>query len=415
MKKHLFIAILVFTNLASTLAQNKSELFAQQNYQALIKSCTPPSHSDDYIWLAQSYKAQGDLLKALNILQASPDTSTTSQTQALKADINFSLGHFVQAREYYKATAKDDASFFRLMQVYENTGNYMECITKINQRIDSTSTNVALLSILANSYLKKDAKIMAKNTYHRIYAIDSLNTNAAYKVAYLLFKEQKEAPIREALEIINKILENDPDNMRFVRLQGRIYYLLEKYRASMHAYEKLYKAGYTDEVTLQKLGYSEYKNGFCREAAEHLEKAYIKDPTNYYTNLYLGMSHTALNNPKLALDFLDQAEELLKPAPEQLANLCWERQWCYIKQKQYLKADSCLHQLLKYSNDDMNYYHIATNYDKNLKDKDNAIKYYETFIDRREKDPKSKSRTNSFVELAKYRIKQLKEDKFWGE
>ena len=411
MKRLSFLGLLIFCNLISNFAQDKTKLFALQQYDQLIESCSPPSDSDDFIWLAQAYKAKGDLLNALNTLSASPDTSKTSLTQALKADLNFSLGHYKQAEAYYIATAEDDVSFYKLMQIYENTGNYIECINKINQRIDSTSTNVTLLSILANSYLKKGAKIMAKRTYNRIYATDSLNTSAAYKLAYLLFNEKKENTISEALIIINNVLKSNPNNMRFVRLQARIYYIIEKYKKAMHAYETLYKAGYNDEVTLQKLGYSEYKNGFCKEAIEHLSIALEKDPTSYYTNLYLGMSYSAINNTNKAFHFLDQAEILLSPSPEQLATICWERQWCYIKQKEFLKADSCLHQLLVYSNDDMTYYQIATNYDKNLKDKDNAIKYYHIFINR--KSPEDEN--NSYVKIAQYRIKQLNEDKFWGE
>lgn len=406
--------VLLFS-IAQSLAHDKNELYTLQQYDELIEACTPPTSHEDYIYLAQAYKAKGDVLEALKQIEASPDTAARSQTQQIKADLHFSLGHYNASKSYYLETIDDDASFYKLMQVYENTGNYMQCITKINARIDSSSTNVTLLTLLADSYYQMNAMVMARQSYNRIYTIDSMNTSAAYKLAYLLFKEQKEAEVREALSIVNSILDDDASNIRFLRMQARILYLLENYREALYSFERLYKAGYNDESTMQKLGFCEYKSGFCREAIEHLMVAYLENPVNFHTNMYLGMSHQALGNYDEAMTYLDQAELLLQPSDEQLASICWERQWCYIKNEEYQKADSCLHQLLVYSDDAMNYYHIASNYDKNLKNKNNAIAYYQLFITKKEEESKHRVTTNSYIKIAEHRIKQLKEDKFWGE
>lgn len=410
------ILLLVLASLALShiCAQENELLFLDQEYDKIIKNSTPPQSESDFYWLAQAYRTKGENIKAINILESYPDTSATSANQALKAELYYSLGRYNEALSYYSLTKDNDASFYKLMQIYENKGDYIKCISDIINRIDSTSTNTALLSILANSYYRSDAKKMAQYTYQRLYDIDPENTAIAYKLAVLLMNTMQAGEIEKAGKLANEILENDPNNMRFTRVKARAYYLLEDYREAMQAYETLYKKGYRDEVTCQRLGMCEYKLHFFREASEHFTEALLQNANSMLTNLYLGMCYQNLGSCKESFYYLAQADSLMQPKDEHLASLCWERHWCYKKQQEYTKADSCLHAMLQYSDDALNYYHIATNYDKNLKDKDNAIKYYQMFIDINKETNRVKE-GSSFVLTSNYRIKRLKEDQFWGE
>jgi len=408
------LGLLIILLIPNLYAHDHEVLFIQQQYDDIIKECTPPQKNSDYYWAAQAYKAKGEQLSALKILESCPDTAAVSDIEALKAEIYYSLGRYSLAENYYSLTSENDASFYKLMQVYENKGNYLKCIGSITNRIDSTSTNTALLAILANSYYRSNAKIMAQNTYQRLYDIDPKNTAIAYKLAVLMMNTMKAGQIKQAANLANEVLEAEPNNMRFIRVRARAYYLLEEYREAMQDYETLYKKGYQDEVTCQRLGMCEYKLHFFREASQHFTDALLQNVNSMHSNLYLGMCYQNLGECNKSLYYLAQADSLMQPTDEHLATLCWERQWCYIKQQQYHKADSCLHAMLKYSDDILNYYHIATNYDKNLKDKNKAITYYQLFIDQNNETKKLKE-DSGFIRNASYRIKRLEEDKFWGE
>lgn len=408
-KKPLLILVFI-TILLNISAQHYEVMFIQQQYDEIIEKSQHSKNATDYYWAAQAYKAKGENTKALSSLESYQDSSATSNIQALKAELYYSLGRYTEAEQYYQLTSASDASFYKLMQVYENKGNYIRCINDITMRIDSTSTNIALLSILANSYYRSQAKVMAQNTYQRLYDIDPNNTAVAYKLCVMLINTMLEGEIRNASKIAENVLVNDPENIRFVRVNARALFLLEKYKGAMAAYETLYKNGYRDEVTCQRLGICEYKGGFYREAVEHFSESLLQNANSLHTNMYLGKCYHHLSNSDKSLYFLAQADSLLQPKEEHLATLCWERHWCYLQQKEYEKVDSCLQQMLQYDDDALNYYHIANNYDKNLRNKEMAIKYYQLYIDKTDKKEQ-----NGFVMTSNYRIKKLKEDKFWGQ
>lgn len=408
------ISLLLVTLLTKIYAQENEVLFVQQKYDELIQKCTPPQGESDYYWLALSLDKQGNSLKAIKYLEALNDSNLLPQTSLLKADLYYKTGQYKSAKPIFKANSKSNNSFLKLMRIYEFNADYITAVDSIKLRLDSDSTNIELLSILANCYYRLDATVLATQTYEKIYTQNPNDLSTANKLSILLLNSRKEGNIRRAIEIADSVLSHNADNKRFLRTKGRGHYILNDYHRALPCFKSLYTHGYNNLSNCKHLGICEYKTGAYDSARIHLLEAYIIEPTDIQTNLFVGKSFLETGQIFGALIYLKNVDTLLLPTDEMMTSLLWEKQRCYRELEAYGKVDTLLHQLIQHDSKSDYYFYIASNYENGLEDKAKALLYYEKFMTA-SSTPEEIKKTKSLREIAQGRIDLLKEDEFWNE
>lgn len=395
-------------------AQENELLFLRHQYEDIIQNCTPPTTENDYFWLAQSLDQQGQYLKAIAYLEAYNDTNRLSPINTLKADLHFKTGQYNKALPYYLASKHNANSFLRVMKILEFNGEYNATIAEITDRLKNDSTNIELLSILANSYYRCDASIMAIRTYERIHVLNPNDLSSANKLALLLLNSRKEGNVRKSIDIANTVLEKDSTNKRFLRIKGRGHYISNDYHRALPCFKSLYDGGYNNLSNCKHLGICEFKIGAYDSARIHLLEAYVIEPSDLQTNLFVGKAFLESDQIFGALLYFKNVDTLLLPTDEMMTSLLWDKQRCYRALESYTKVDTLLHELMIYDKKSDYYFYIASNYESGLKDKKKALVYYEKFMTA-SGTPQEIKKTKDLRAIAQQRMDKLKEDDFWEE
>jgi tetratricopeptide (TPR) repeat protein len=156
-------------------------------------------------------------------------------------------------------------------------------------------------------------------------------------------------------------------------------------------------------------------------AKDFLEKAYLKDTLNPDLCYTLGLACDFSVYKELGVFYLSKTIELVTPSPDFLSQVYQDlanANTGFYKYDEALTAYLTAFELTP--NDTLLIFKIASHYDNWLKDKENALVYYQKFMDTRPKKNKPLPKMPgvmvlSYYEFVERRMTEIREEMFWEE
>jgi len=230
--------------------------------------------------------------------------------------INFEEENYTQAKEYFtkltEENPKNRYGWIFLVVIYNRENNDQKSLQILQQSLTILPEDVDLLAMYGSKLselgrdeealkpLKRALKLDPENisTISSIAAVydkvkmwqesDSLYERALYKNPdnalllnnYSYSLTQRNIRINEALEMVTKALEIEPDNGAYLDTKGWIYYKMGHYEDALKYILKAVEKREDSAEVLEHLGDIYLKLNNLPEAKKYWEKALDKDPLN---------------------------------------------------------------------------------------------------------------------------------------
>ena len=401
------------------------------------------------------FMQQFEYLKALDKINRMDKNGSDLQLLDLKATALKGLNRYLEAIPVYKRSLENDSADLRnitsLANCYQSIGDYKNAQQFYKKALKLSPDNNYLYQQLADACFMDDAFESAFSNYFTAYTADSsyylskqiarcfdnlgksdtaiyyyrkanalnpVDFQTAYRLANL-YKQNKDYP--SAILVTDSFLNNDSTNMKMLKLSGYLNFLNKDYPAAILSFKKCISLSDTSDFTCKYLGYSYFKEKEFELAKDYLEKAFQKDTTNVELCYTLGLSCDYSVYKKLGIEYLGKTIELATPSPIFLSQVYQDLAAANTGYYKYEEALQCYLKAYELNpSDTILIFKIAGHYDNWIKDKNNALKYYQVFMATRPehkkplpKMPLSGGIVVSYYDYVERRMGEIKEELFW--
>ncbi len=427
MKKIHFILIYAIASLSSISAfaqknenNNLDGLLIQGNYNEVVAKCSDLLKSDSlnpeiYYKLGLAYQ---------NLMQT--EKSIKAFSNALSLDPKSTKYNFSLARYYY------------------NIGKLKPALPIFADLLKQDSTNWIFAYFLTDIFMQKGSFNNALPIYKQFYLSDTSNTTYIDKFAFcnlrlmnydtaiylyeksikineksiavrknLSFLYQKIGMIDSAIYHLTKGIEIDSSDYDLYNRRGDIYFGQNLHFKAGMDYNKVLSSGDSSKIVLKRMGIGLLYNKQNVDALKYFKAAYKTDSGDFEIPSYLGQVYYNLKQYKKSIRYYNKVLELLS---------------IFLKQADYthvLIADSYKDSSL--FNEAIKHYTISFNnkytaricmtiahiYDKEMKNYDKAIYYYQLFLNNPGKNEFSLG--PDYIQNVKKRLDYLIEQKKKGK
>ncbi|WP_431133737.1 tetratricopeptide repeat protein [Psychroserpens mesophilus] len=352
--------------------------------------------------IADSLYLNGNYSKAISTYQSYVNPNEVYDKIA-KSFI--AIGNYDEALRYYKLTVEvhpDDAlSKYEYAKLLSKTKHFKASIEVFNDlmNIDYRNPNYHYEMGLA---LEKMNDSTAMNRFRTAYDLDNTHQKAIFKIAkHFLIKRKHDISHR----YIDKGLEAYENNVELISLKAQNYYYQDYYRDAKVWFQKLIDLGESSEFIHEKLSSIHAELSEYEEAITHRKLVLDYNPYDSNALFLIGMYFERLN------DFANAETYLLKALKLKDVPLDYEYQKLGMllnRQKRYKEAIEAFEVSLKENPENTSSaFFIVTTKDHYYADIDSKIIAYQDFIDGHSTSP--------FLNFAKRRLSELKEEKFLKE
>ena len=195
------------------------------------------------------------------------------------------MGKFDQAAADLKKILdgkNDRDTHMQLAQVYEKAKNYGEMSKSIDaaEGLSTTSDEKEMIHFMRGAMLEKSKKFeLAEAEFRKLLAINPASTSALNYLGYML--ADRGTRLNEAVDMIKKALEQDPQNGAY----------------------------------LDSLGWAYYKQGNLQEAVDNLKRAQERTPRDATIHDHLGDVYAKQGNLKSAIAEWEASLKMHQTAP----------------------------------------------------------------------------------------------------
>jgi tetratricopeptide (TPR) repeat protein len=421
MKKNIFniLALLFFTHQVS-LAQDGDKnaridmLLIRGEYERVIDTCRLIITSDSTN--AEAWYRMG--LAYQNLLSDEKSIECFSRASTLAPDNSryifmlakgyLNKGKTYRAKPLLEALCTNDTMnwtyAFYLTSIYMQEGRYDESIKIYSRFYRKDTTNYVFLDKTGFACLRKGDFESAIDLYNKSLALNPKNTTAIKNLSYLYSSTYR---ADTAIKLLTRAIEIDPEDMDLYVRRGGLHYLINYNKRALNDYLTVLRSGDSTTLYLKRAGIGYSNNLQPEEAVSYLLKAYKKDSTDYETTSYLGRNYNDLNDAKRSIYYYKRTLKILTPAVQQTEIATIMLAESQKKGGFYKESIDTYKNALKISTDVKLYMLIANIYDEKLNDSQNAIFYYELFL---EKLKTAKINFKSeYIESVRKRIQFLKD------
>jgi tetratricopeptide (TPR) repeat protein len=363
-------------------------------------------------------------------------SKTEAQTSVLHvADSLYVIGNYSKAIEQYKSYDRPLEIYDKIARAYVAIGNYDEALKNYGSGIKTNPDDVLLkyeyAKLLSKTKKFKDASKMfnelvyldyrnpnyhyqlglvleqlgdstAMNRFWSTYDLDPTHQKAIYKIAKH-FVQKRQYGLAE--KYIDKGLDTYENNVELINLNALNFYYQQNYTKAIVWFEKLISLGESSEFIHEKLSTSYAQEHEFKKAIEQRLLALKFNPYDATAIYVIGTYYEKLEDFINAEKFIKQSL-LLKDVP--LDGEYQKLGMVYNRQGKYREAIEAFQISIKENPENIEAVFLSIiSKDKYYKDIDTKIKLYENFM---EQHPQS-----VYVQFAKSRLKELKQEKFLEE
>ncbi|MBN1597554.1 MAG: hypothetical protein JW894_04630 [Bacteroidales bacterium] len=420
MKTNYFLLLILFYgfSVVRLFSQSNYELlFLKGDFDQILLKAENKSTVEDIYWYSLINNQQGKVLKAISTLEEGVKSYSDNQKlELLLSDLYYETGDYTKAKPYLKKYQDNPESFIQLINILEFQNENIEAIRLLDERIQNYSSNIRYYIHLGDNYYKIDSLDLAVRNYEKAFSINNNDQLTANKLVNLYNKIEK---YKRAISVCDIILSKDSTNAKFIKLKGLTSFYNYDFETTEKCFYYLYEIGDTGKFVLKYLGISEFKNGYYINSRNHLLEVYKQDSSDIDVCVFLAKGFLNSPYPDKSFYFLDRAEALLQPDSLSMASLYIERQSIYSALEIYDKALECYKIAYSYNAKPEYLFYMASVYQNRLEDPNQALRYYNTFIESlppkkdSDREPDENQNTASLRKLAEDNITALREELFF--
>ena len=424
MRKHiLFLLLLSSTSLFSQISGLKDSVsfnLLNRQYDEAIRLSKLALEKDSTLSWAWFSMGQANLA-LLRYKTALGNFQEVAKKEPKNIPVLYALGktysslgdHKKAAFSYEKILQTDSTQIYaniELARSYSKSREYKKALDIFRQLATDYPHNFAYNKELGLTYLKLDS--LKKATWFMHNAIN-INNRDQDLIAKLATTYNKEGDYKLALNVVLLGRKHDSLSIPLISLEGYCNYLLQRYNTAIRLFEHARSIGDSSLFTAKYLGISYVYAHKEPAAIPLLEKVFQADSTsnNCY---YLAMAHngTGYYEPEqfdTAYHYFQLTLELMKPNPYTKSSVYRYLGGILTRLKRYMEALE--NYKLAYGFDPSEYtvlFSIGNVYDHFIKDKKNALKYYQQFLDRAGFDPSEENiKDKKYVSITKVTYKRV--------
>lgn len=337
----------------------------------------PTLHYKKGIVLQKKYDYSG----ALKSLETAWLLDSTNQKVVSElAEVNTILGNHKQALPYYKTLYYNDTTnaiqAIRLTKAFLNLRSYREPYKILYSIYLRDSTNLYVNKQLAFSASRSGHDSLATVLYHQIIERNPTDLN---NYTNLVSIYQKKENYKSAVETIERGLTVYPDETILISKLGDLHYAKRDYPKAIVPYERLLSFGDSIPDVVKNLGVSYYYVKRYDEGLYLLEKSLMMKPNDPVAALFIGLCYMELKELDESINYLRFASEIA--IPYYMSDIY--NQWgnIYIQKKEYKKSVELLKKAYRLDSTKCDIlFKIGNTYDVWQKDKTQAIRYYNAYL-----------------------------------
>jgi len=351
--------------------------------------------------LIDMYQNQHFADAAEYLKQTCPEPITNPKILSRFAYTYQMAGKALEAEKYYVRIYQQDTTnvpvLLNLALINSNRENKPKAIYYFEKAGNIDTRNFMVYKQLGRVYMEKGD---TTNAYKNLFKANTLNPEDADVACDLsgLLISTKKTKLAEA--VLTRALAADSTNLFLLRSVASLMYTTNRFKETVITCSKLVELGDQSMQVVNKLGSSYYmlKNyECCIESFKLMPELFQTERTYYLT----AMSYKGLKRYKEALDYLDRTlKQAISPYMDVYYNEVAEINDI---SKQYKTSAAAYQKSLFFKERDVIYYTLANLYDKDLKDKKSAVKYYKKYL-----ESKPPAKQQEYIIYVQSRLKEFK-------
>jgi putative PEP-CTERM system TPR-repeat lipoprotein len=255
-----------------------------------LSACSPNKSTEDYISSAKNYIQQNKNAEAvIDLKNAVSNDLNNGEARVLLGNVYLELGQAAAAeKEFEKAISLNVdinivlPKLLSALYLLDDNQKIIETIDTMNVYRDvnpKVLPEVLLYQVLA--YINLDKKAEAKNAIAKANEISAESVFSQLGSAYI---QADDKDIAGALKLVNKVVEQSPDLMEALLLQGQLYFVEKDYPQAISSFLN-YQSLVTKNIKIRLYLANTYiKNGEFDEANQQLAPLLIQLPDQPYVN-----------------------------------------------------------------------------------------------------------------------------------
>lgn len=392
MKRLTFILLILAAALQTVPAQDDvRRLVERYDYKAAVKvidslmTCESPDSISLAIekarCLRKMYRAEDavqTLAEVLHLDQFNVELlaeMAESQTQA---------GNTEEAVTWYSLLSQlqPDNMYFKLCKarIMYREKQYQESIMSFKE-IVATDTIPEILSMIGDGYRNLGQNDSALVYYDRVLAARPGHVPTISRKADILLAAKQYDPV---VEMTEKYLKEDPDNMTVLPIYGLALHLKEMYPQSIQAFEHQRDLGDDSYSVHYYIGLNHYMMNKWTKAVPELTKAYQKDSSDVRLVYQLAhaRSHIHVNKelPAESERLYAKAIEMFQPDPSMMHNIYGSMAITRHRLEQFRDAIKYYELSYRYNKKNISALSAIAHCYERLKEYEKSLEYYEAYL-----------------------------------
>lgn len=420
MKRLIFILLILAAALQTVPAQDDvRRLVERYDYKAAVKviDSLMTCESPDSISLAvEKARCLRKMYRAEDAVQTLAEVLHLDQFNvellAEMAESQTQAGNTEEAVTWYSLLSQlqPDNMYFKLCKarIMYREKQYQESIISFKE-IVATDTIPEILSMIGDGYRNLGQNDSALVYYDRVLAARPGHVPTISRKADILLAAKQYDPV---VEMTEKYLKEDPDNMTVLPIYGLALHLKEMYPQSIQVFEHQRDLGDDSYSVHYYIGLNHYMMNKWTKAVPELTKAYQKDSSDVRLVYQLAhaRSHIHVNNelPAESERLYAKAIEMLQPDPSLMHNIYGSMAITRHRLEQFRDAIKYYELSYRYNKKNISALSAIAHCYERLKEYEKSLEYYEAYL-------KLAKPGSSGYNFAKESIDYIKQEKFMME
>jgi tetratricopeptide (TPR) repeat protein len=360
--------------------------------------------------------------------------SSYAQSSSLLDSAKRLYQHYHFQKVVYMLSSQEDLpkeGSYLLAKAYQQLGQHSEASLNLKKALQQDPLNILYKNELAKQFLRNEEEDSALVLYRSMLEKDSSNAYYWKQIA-IIYEEQNKLHLRlkslrkalelnpsdqestlqlsslllqldlntEAKELVQKQLQQYPENKALLVQHLKASYRLKDYQAVISSSEQLFQRS-DSALLIQKLaGIARFHEKDFKGAIALLENVAEKENKADILYYYMGLAYREVGDMEKSTQQLNKAIDA--GISENLGTYYTQLAVSYEENGDFEKAIKAFQVAYKSSKEKILLYHLARNYDLYYKDKTVALNYYQKYLSEND------TANEYYFNYSRHRVQELK-------